>query len=127
MEVGGFRRVGKEQSGPCVRGLSLFDLRSCGPRGWLRFSGLGEIKWAVEKMRALSWPHIVSVIFFLCGSLLVSLSQVLCCFLSHLSFASLAAFFPSVAWQAGGEGSAVIFTKSHIFILMLSWVRTFTQ
>lgn len=48
MEVGGFRRVGKEQLGPCVRRLFLFDLRSCGPWGWLRFSGLGEIKWAVE-------------------------------------------------------------------------------
>lgn len=93
MEVGGFRRVGKEQSGPCVRELLLFDLRSYGPWGWLRFSGLGEIKWAAEKMRPLSFSHIVSLICFLCGSLLVPLSHVLCCVMSRLSFASLDVLF----------------------------------
>lgn len=57
MEVGGFGRVAKEQLGPCARGRFLFDLRSCGPRGWLRFSDLGEAKWAVEKMRPLSFSY----------------------------------------------------------------------
>lgn len=95
MEVGGFRRVGKEQSGPCVRGLFLFDLRSCGPWGWLRFSGLGQIKWAGGKMRPLSFSHIVSLICFLCVSLLVSLSHILCCFLSRLSFVSVNVVFLS--------------------------------
>ena len=36
--------MGKEQSGPCVRGLCLFDLRSCWLWGWLKFPGSGQIK-----------------------------------------------------------------------------------
>lgn len=74
MEVGGFGRVAKEQLGPCARGLFLFDLRSCGPRGWLRFSDLGEAKWAVEKMRPLSFSHCLTDLLSLWFSVGVSVS-----------------------------------------------------
>lgn len=66
--------MAKEQLGPCARGLFLFDLRSCGPRGWLRFSDLGEAKWAVEKMRPLSFSYCLTDLLSLWFSVGVSVS-----------------------------------------------------
>lgn len=100
-----FAGWGKNNRGRVFRGLSLFDLRSCGPRGWQRFSGLGEIKWAVEKMRPLSFAHIISLICLLCGALLVTPYHVPGCSLSRLSFASLDdLFFFFPLWHGGQVG-----------------------
>lgn len=61
-------------------------------------------------MRPLSFPHIISLICLLCGSLLVTPYHVSGCSLSRLSFASLDDLFFSfsVAWRSGREGRAVI-------------------
>ena len=98
MEIGRvFRRVGKEQSGPCVGRVVLFDLRSGGPWGWLRFSGSGQIKQAVEKNEA-SLSVVLSFAFsvYLCWCLFLR---------SRLSFASLDVpfFFCGMAVRQGGE------------------------
>lgn len=124
-----FLRVAKEQLGLSASGLFLFDLRSCGPWGWLRSSDLGEAKWAVGEIKwGLAPFPIVSLICFLCASLLVSLSHILFsfCLVFHLHL--WAFFFSSGVWESGWEGKVVIrqiwekeryFLSSLIFLNLL--------
>lgn len=57
-------RVAEEQSGPCAPQLFPFDLRSCGPLGWLGMSDLGETEQAVtEKNRPVCLYHICRLLF----------------------------------------------------------------